>query len=150
MHTKYLTLIAFITSLLLVPLSLFGQRDCFYFPVLKVSRVEGRVFDPRGVPVPGASVVLLQDKKPVATMTTDNAGWFRVEAPVGLYWLRVDSTGFAPSIALVRVRHGLLRPVQTRSVYLILGLGMVLPCPAGTLSKKEFQSTVKSLDEMMK
>ena len=133
-------------SVLLVPLSSFGQTDCFV-KTLKVSRVEGQVFDPRGVPVSGSSVILLKNNKPTVTAKTDDAGRFQLDTPAGEYWLRAANTGFAPATVPVRVRHGFLRVLPSRGVYLILGVGMLLPCPAGTLSAKEFQSTIKKLKE---
>jgi hypothetical protein len=121
--------------------------DCFGVRALKVSRVEGQVFDPQGVPVPGSSVALLELNKPTMTATTDGAGRFHMDAPAGEYWLRATNTGFAPATVPIRVRRGLLRVVPSRGVYLILGVGFFLPCPAGILSEKEFQSTIKSFEK---
>jgi|ERR1039458_3956432 hypothetical protein len=137
---------AFVTSVLLVPFSLFGQMDCF-MRTLKVSRIEGHVFDPQGVPVSGSMVTLLERNKPMIVATTDGAGRFHLDTPAGKYWLRATNVGFAPATVLVRVRHDLLRLLPSRGVYLILGVGMFLPCPAGTFSEKEFQSTIKNFKE---
>jgi hypothetical protein len=138
---------AFVASIFLVPLSLFGQMDCFGARTLKVARVEGQVFDPQGVPVSGPSVTLLKNNEPTTTATTDSAGKFHLDTPAGLYWLRATNTGFAPATVPVQVRHGFPRLLPSRGVYLILGVGMFLPCPAGTLSEREFQSTVKRFKE---
>lgn len=147
---RNLTRNALVASVLLIPLSLFGQMDCFGVKTLKVSRVEGQVFDPQGVPVSGASVVLLQNSEPVASATADRAGKFHLDAPAGGYWLRATNIGFAPATVPIRIRHGLLKLRSSGSVYLILGVGMFLPCPAGTLSEKEFQSTIKNLEDTLK
>ena len=138
---------AFVASVLSVPLSSLGQMDCFGVRTLKVSRIEGQVFDPQGVPVSGSTVTLLEHNNPMITATTDGAGRFHLDAPAGEYWLRATNTGFAPATVPVRVRRGLLRVLPSRGVYLILGVGIFLPCPAGTLSEKEFQSTIKNFKE---
>jgi hypothetical protein len=138
---------AFVTSVLLVPFSLFGQMDCFLVRTLKVSRIEGRVFDPQGIPVSGSTVAILKDNKSMIAATTDGAGRFHLDTPAGEYWLRATHIGFKPATVPVRVRHGLLRLLPSRDVYLILGAGMFLPCPAGTLGEKEFQSTIENLKE---
>ena len=140
---------AFVASVFLIPLSLFGQMDCFGVKTLKVSRIEGQVFDPQGVPVSGSSVTLLEHNMQTITATTDNAGRFQLDTPAGEYWLRATNTGFAPATVPVRVRRGFLRLLPSGRVHLILGVGMFLPCPAGTLSEKEFQSTIKNLKETM-
>jgi hypothetical protein len=121
--------------------------DCFGVKTLKVSRVEGQVFDPQGVTVSGSTVTLLDHNMPMVEATTDVAGRFHMNAPAGEYWLRAMNTGFAPATVPVRVRRGLLRLLPSGRVRLILGVGMFLPCPAGTLSEKEFQATIKNLRE---
>jgi hypothetical protein len=143
--------IALIASVILIPLSSFGQMDCFE-KTLNVSRVEGQVFDLQGNTVSGSSITLtlLHDNKPVVTAIADNTGRFHLDASSGVYWLTATNNGFAPASVPVRVRHGLLRLLPVKNIYLILGLGSPMPCPDGTLSKKEFQSTIKSFNDRMK
>jgi Carboxypeptidase regulatory-like domain len=140
--------IALIVSVLIIPLSLFGQVDCFE-KTLKISRIQGQVFDPQGIPVSRTSITLthLHDNKPLVIVQVDDTGRFHMDAPSGEYWLTVTSNGFFPTSIPVRVRYGLLRLLPARNIYLILRLGAGIPCPAGTLSVKEFHSTLKKLKE---
>ena len=60
-------------------------------------RVSGRVLDPAGAPVPGASVALLSPQGAIAaTARSDAAGAFQLDAvPTGSYVLTAGAPGFA-------------------------------------------------------
>jgi hypothetical protein len=60
--------------------------------------VRGVVVDPGGLPLPGVSVVLVRPPHDVvATVFTDAAGTFLIDAPPGTYTVRAELSGFAPT-----------------------------------------------------
>jgi Carboxypeptidase regulatory-like domain len=115
-----------------------AQIDCFGYKTLQVSRVQGQVFDPSGVLVPGAVVLLKLDGKEVSRETTGADGRFYIKAVDGKYELRVDARGFASAFAYINVGNDLAHAFRPSKLWLILGLGMGEPCPSSTTSHKKF------------
>jgi len=70
--------------------------------------IRGSVLDPSGAVIPGAQVaVVTQDGKPVAQVTTDNAGNFSLNAlPIGSYVIDVTKQGFREVKQQTRVGSG--------------------------------------------
>ena len=66
-------------------------------------RLEGRVTDASG-PVFAADVTIETSGTPVAQVSSERDGRFRVELTAGLYTLRVERIGYATSTRLVTVR----------------------------------------------
>ena len=79
-------------------------------------RVSGRVLDPAGAPVPGASVSLLSPQGAIAAATrSDAAGAFRFDSvPSGSYVLTGGSPGFATRRLALQIEGG--RAVEALAV----------------------------------
>lgn len=64
-----------------------------------VTPVTGRVVDPAGRPVPGATVILSGDGLPLRSVVTDGSGGFALDLPdSGRYEVRVAVTGFRSEV----------------------------------------------------
>ncbi|GBC76639.1 Vitamin B12 transporter BtuB [bacterium HR08] len=72
-------------------------RDHLAFAASSRGVLEGRITDPLGAVIPGASVTLLRDGRMLAQVRSDENGRYRFADVVsGLYQLRVERQGFAP------------------------------------------------------
>ena len=69
--------------------------------------LRGRVLDPRGGALAGASVELLQGNQRVAETYTDLEGEFRLAVPPGEYRIEMAAPNFAQHSETVRVRPGM-------------------------------------------
>jgi hypothetical protein len=116
----------------------FGQVDCFGYRMHLVSKIEGRIFDPSGIPLPKAKVTLLRDSAVVDRAETDERGWFEIKAPRGKYNLRAEARGFAEGFAMLDVAHDPNHLLHRSTLWIILGLGFSEPCPTSTTSHREF------------
>jgi outer membrane cobalamin receptor len=66
----------------------------FFHTAADASPVSGRVVDPDGKAVPGATVLLVTDGEPLRSVVTDARGAFTIEAPDRPFDLRVALAGF--------------------------------------------------------
>lgn len=75
---------------------LFSVGPCVYAQEVAVAEVDGRVTDPTGATVSGATVKMTDvDTHQIHTFTTDASGEFRFpNLPVGPYTLEVNASGF--------------------------------------------------------
>jgi hypothetical protein len=117
--------------------------DCVYPGRVSVSRVQGRVYDPFGVVVPGVVVTLVDERGSTLQATTDNQGRFRIAAPPGKYSFKAVFPMFQTSMTELNVGEDLAGLVRPSDLYVTLGLdGMY--CAWVTTGRKEFQQIVKN------
>jgi len=126
-----------LTLFLIAAPAAFGQYDCFGYTTLPVSRVQGQVFDPYARPIPGVDVHLMQDRKEVALTRADDQGRFSLKISDGNYELRAEAPGFEMAYARLSVGKDLVHTFRPSTLWLILGVGMIAPCPSSTVSHKK-------------
>jgi hypothetical protein len=127
----------------------FGIVDCFGQPRVQVSRLMGTVFDPTGVPVPGAEVQLFPAAgfqnprvKPLVETTTDDAGNFRLDSKPGTYMFEVKSPAFEGTQVEIDLGRDLVNTLHPARLYVMLGLAGSF-CPWVTISKRGFEHEVE-------
>ncbi|MGC1159726.1 MAG: carboxypeptidase-like regulatory domain-containing protein [Acidobacteriaceae bacterium] len=123
----------------------FGIVDCFGQGKMHASRIRGMVFDPTGVPVPGAKVLLTSaerylapDAKPAFQTETDQAGRFFLKAKSGDYVLDVKSQSFVSPQVQIDLGSDLVGFVHPDNLYVMLGLSGSF-CAWVTGSHREFE-----------
>lgn len=126
-----------------------AQVDCVSPKALKISRVQGQVFDVTGVAVPGVVVSLVQDGKPTAQVRTGASGQFQFNAAPGRYVLKAEAPAFQRSNVELIVGSDLSDVFHRNTLRIILGLGGSF-CPWATTSNKEFQKIVRANDQRIK
>src|SRR3989304_3371519 len=94
--------------LLCVSLLVVSPARAESLPVPKGHELTGRVLDPTGAVIPGASVTLFsQGLTPIRSTQTDEAGWFRLEGvPAGRFEPVARAKGKDSGSGLVRVPQG--------------------------------------------
>ena len=127
----------------------FGIVDCIGQSKIQASRLVGTVFDPTGVPIPGAQVQLfpaaaLQDPglKPLAETTTDEAGFFRLDSKPDAYMLAVKSPAFVGPQVEIDLGKDLVSTLHPTKLYVILGLAGSF-CPWVTRSKRGVEHEIQ-------
>ena len=80
----------------------------FLFPLMALGEsVSGTVADPRGTPVAGIRLILLQDNTPISSRLTDPQGSYRFEKLVpGIYQISIHELGFEQEKSGFEVRTG--------------------------------------------
>jgi Carboxypeptidase regulatory-like domain len=127
----------------------YAQVDCVA-KALSVSRIQGRVFDPLGEPVPGAVVSLKRDGNEVAGVTTNDVGRFSVKAAVGKCELHTKAPGFEEAFAFIDVSDGLAQVFHPVNLWMILGVGSGEPCPSSTTSHRQFLKIIRDYKQQFK
>jgi Carboxypeptidase regulatory-like domain len=96
-----LLLVAALAALLLAP-ALLAQST------ISTGNINGRVVDPSGAAVAGATVTITRTDTGVETVTTTNSGGFYNSGSIiaGNYSVKVEATGFATSESTVTVQIG--------------------------------------------
>ncbi len=130
-------LIVFGSSLLV------AQVDCVQPHEIPVTQVRGQVFDPFGIPVPEATVLLVPQKGQKLQTKSDGKGRFELHAPLGHYALKVEQQGFALSSAELHVGRNLLGTIHRQELRVMLGFAGSY-CPWITTSKRNFLSAVQT------
>lgn len=69
---------------------------CLTLPGVAQGVLQGKVIDPTGAPIPGATVTVLDGVSHRFSLTTDPAGHFSVADGPGIYDTTVSAVGFAP------------------------------------------------------
>jgi Carboxypeptidase regulatory-like domain len=131
------------------PRSLPAQIDCIGQPTIHLSRLQGTVFDPSGVPVPTVEISLVQDGQIVEKATTAEDGNFDLKAPAGNYELRVRSAYFRAiplRIHLGTDFHTIFHPGELRWILEISGLN----CSWATTSATAFDKEIQRFKERLK
>jgi len=118
-----------------------GIVDCIMQRKLVVPYARGRVFDPFGVPVPGAQISLSRDGLQQAQSRTDADGRFEVSVPPGGYHFKAEMRGFEVTKAELEVGRDIANTLHPKALRVILALGS-MNCPWVTTSRKEFKEMV--------
>jgi hypothetical protein len=119
-----------------------GIVDCIEQKTISVAKIRGQVFDPTGVPIPGAKIKVVADDKSESISNSDENGRFEINSPSGHYKLSVAFRGFETTNAELGVRPDLLSIFHSSALKVILVVGS-LDCPWVTTSNKEFKEYVK-------
>jgi hypothetical protein len=115
-----------------------GIVDCVMQKKLLVSPV----FDPSGVPVPGAQIALSREGAQQIQSKTDAKGEFTLRVPSGSYRFKAKLQGFEVTEAELEVGNDLANLARPTALKVILALpGM--NCPWVTASNKEFKELVR-------
>jgi hypothetical protein len=117
--------------------------DCVYPGHVIVSRVEGQVFDPFGVVVPGVVITLVDERGSTQKYTTDSLGRFRLAVSPGKYSFKAVFPMFQISQTELSVGEDLVGLLRPSTVYVILGLNGSY-CAWVTTSRKEFRQIISS------
>jgi hypothetical protein len=99
-----------------------GIVDCVYPGRVSVSRVQGRVFDPFGVVVPGVVITLVDEQNTSLQLATDEQGRFHFAISPGKYRLKAVFQMFQTSQTELNVGEDLVGLVHPGDLYVILGL----------------------------
>jgi hypothetical protein len=111
--------------------------DCVEQKAVTVRRVQGQVFDPNGVPVPGVIVSLSSEAHPDIQSKTGAAGEFSIKARPGRYVLKALYPNFETTRAELDIGEDVISIFHPTALRIILALhGM--NCPWVTANKKEF------------
>jgi hypothetical protein len=131
------------------PLVASPQIDCVYPGRVSVSRVQGRVFDPFGVVVPGVVITLVDEHNMTLQTTTDAQGRFHLAASPGKYLFKAIFPMFQISHTELSVGEDLVGLIHPSDLHVILGLDG-LDCAWVTTSQKEFQQIISSNNKRLK
>jgi hypothetical protein len=81
-------------------------------------RIQGKVADASGLPLPGVTVTLTRDERPPLVVRTDGMGRFTFEVPAGSYTVTAELAGFDAV-----VRPGLTVGPEPVTLDIVLALG---------------------------
>ena len=126
-----------------------AQVDCISPKLLKVSRVQGQVFDITGAAVPGVVVSLVQEGKSTAQFHTGSNGGFQFRAAPGLYLLKAEVLAFQRASVELKVGRDLWNSFHPSTLRVIVGLYGSF-CPWATTSNREFQKIVRANNQRLK
>ena len=126
-----------------------AQVDCVEPHQIAVSHVQGQVFDPFGIPVPRATVILVPKKGNALETKADGAGRFEVNAPSGHYAMKVEQQGFAFSKVELKIRRGFWKVLPREKLLVLLGFAGSY-CPEVITSKEEFLSATQANIERLR
>ena len=126
-----------------------AQVDCVSPRTLKVSRVQGQVFDITGNAVPGVVVLLVQDGKSIAQFHTGSNGEFQFKTAPGFYVLKAEVPAFQSSSVELKVGRDLGNLFHPSTLRVIVGLYGSF-CPWATTSNREFQKMVRANNQRIK
>jgi Carboxypeptidase regulatory-like domain len=118
-----------------------GQVDCVEPATLKVSQIRGQVFDPSGVPIPGASVSLGHGNSALSNIKTNSDGSFAFTAADATYDIRVTEQGFEPLHFRLQLHREPQQLIGKRTLWVILGLPGS-SCSWATTRHKEFKHLI--------
>src|ERR1035437_9632609 len=99
-----------------------AQVDCVSPRTLKVSRVQGQVFDITGNAVPGVVVSLVQEGKPTAQFHTGSNGEFQFKTTPGRYVLKAVVPAFQSTSVELIVGSSALSHFHPSTLRVIVGL----------------------------
>jgi hypothetical protein len=126
-----------------------AQVDCVSPKPIKVSRVQGQVFDITGKAVPGVVVSLVQEGKPTAQFHTGLNGEFQFKAANGQYVLKTEVPAFQSTSVELIVGNSALSHFHPSTLRVIVGLYGSF-CPWATTSNREFQKMVRANNQRLK
>jgi Carboxypeptidase regulatory-like domain len=119
-----------------------GIVDCVDPSLIRVTRIQGHVLDPSGVPIPTAVVSLSRDEKVIATTQTGEAGDFSIRVPAGEYEVRIKAKNFDQLHFRVLSGEDVSSVFRRSDIRAVLSIAHI-SCPWATTSNKEFQQELK-------
>ena len=125
-----------------------GQVDCVQNHRLTVREIMGKVVDPFGTAIPGATIEAVGGNDYRFTTKTDKNGEFALPASPGKYKLAVKLRMFQSAKVDLVVNHNILK-ARHGKLYVILGLAGSY-CPWITTSKKELEYSIHSNEKRAK
>jgi hypothetical protein len=145
-----MSMIFMVTGLFWIAASIAAaQVDCVSPRTLKVSRVQGQVFDITGNAVPGVVVSLVQEGKPTAQFHTGSNGEFQFKATPGRYVLKAEVPAFQRASVELNVGRDLGNLFHPSTLRVTVGLYGSF-CPWATTSNREFQKMVRDNNRRLK
>jgi hypothetical protein len=115
---------------------------------LRLSRLEGLVYDESGKPISEATVSIAQNGVPVQSVVTDKVGGFRIENIQGRCLLHVVSLHHASAYREVYVTHSPDTLYSSPTLYVILRpAGCMDDCSFIVTSRKKFEKILRSYTE---
>jgi hypothetical protein len=145
-----MSMIFMVTGLFWIAASIAAaQVDCVSPRTLKVSRVQGQVFDITGNALPGVVVSLVQEGKPTAQFHTGSNGEFQFKATPGRYILQAEVPAFQRASVELNVGRDLGNLFHPSTLRVIIGLYGSF-CPWATTSNREFQKMVRDNNRRLK
>jgi hypothetical protein len=126
-----------------------AQVDCISPKMLKVSRVQGQVFDITGAVVPGVVVSLVREGKSTAQFHTGSDGKFQFIATPGIYVLKAEVPSFQRASVQLEVGRNIGNLFRPSTLRVIVGLSGSF-CPWATTSNREFQKMVRANNQRLK
>jgi hypothetical protein len=118
-----------------------GIVDCIEQRTINVPTIRGQVFDPNGIPIPGALVSVSSEIESEIQLRTDANGQFNGNLPPGKYTLKASYPGFEITRAKLNVGRDVSSVFHPTTLRVILALGS-MGCPWVTTSNKEFKQLV--------
>jgi Carboxypeptidase regulatory-like domain len=120
---------------------------CPALPEMSVSRLQGTVYGPSGVPVPQIQVKVLRDGIFVAQTQTDDKGKFEFKVAPGNLDLHLQFLGSRSMDLNVRVGHrmGLFHSAHLRIVLALSGAR----CSFATTNTKQFKNQIKRYQQRL-
>ena len=150
LHRPIMSMILMVAGLFWIPASVaVAQVDCVSPRTLKVSRVQGQVFDITENAVPGVVVSLVQEGKSTAQFHTGSNGEFQFKAAPGLYVLNAEVPAFQRASVELKVGRDLGNLFHPSTLRVILGLYGSF-CPWATTSNREFQKMARANNQRLK
>ncbi len=126
-----------------------AQVDCISPKTLKVSRVQGQVFDITGAAVPGGVVSLVQEGKSTAQFRTGASGEFQFKTAPGRYVLKAEVPAFQSTSVQLEVGRNIGNLFHPSTLRVIVGLNGSF-CSWATTSDREFQKIVRANNQRLK
>jgi len=117
-----------------------AAMPCASPPEMNLSRVQGTVYGPSGVPLPKILVQAVQNGKIVAQTQTDDRGKFELKIAPGSFKVHVQYLGYKSMDLNVRVGHG--GGFHAARLRIVLGLSGAR-CNFATTSRKQFKDEIK-------
>jgi hypothetical protein len=109
-------------------------------PEMNLSRIQGMVYGPSGIPIPKILVQALQNGKIVAQTQTDDRGKFELKVAPGNYDVHLQYLGYKSMDLNVRVGHG--GGFHSARIRIVLGLSGAR-CSFATTNRKQFKDEIK-------
>jgi hypothetical protein len=126
-----------------------AQVNCIGQKPLRVSRVQGQVFDITGNAMPGVVVSLVQEGRSTAQFRTGSTGSFQFKAVPGVYLLKAEVPAFQSTSVELKVGHDLWNLFHPSTLCVIVGLYGSF-CPWATTSNREFKKIVRANNQRLK
>ena len=113
---------------------------CALPPEMALSRIQGTVYSPSGVPLAKILIQAVQDGKIVVQTQTDDRGRFELKVAPGSFKIHVQYLGYKSMDMNVRVGHG--GGFHAARLRIVLGISGAR-CSFATTSSRELKKAIK-------